>query len=180
MPLTTLLLLHAALLGAHLHQEPAHRAHVAELHTLAMRGEWRAVLTQVGGALWRNAWHAPPPPPPGTPPSGDAELRARQTLGVERGANWTEIKAAYRALVLEHHPDKLRLKLSREPSDAEIVASEKRFNEIQEAHDVLSAIHAAERELAKERTTSRETQTDGADAREAQGGGVGEEAKEEL
>ena len=87
---------------------------------------------------------------------------------------------AYQKLALEHHPDKLRLKLSREPSDAEIVASEKRFNEIQEAHDVLSAIHAAERELAKERTTSRETQTDGADAREAQEGGVGEEAKEEL
>jgi molecular chaperone DnaJ len=50
-----------------------------------------------------------------------------ETLGVSRTAKDTEIKAAFRKLAMQHHPD-------RNPGDA---ACEHRFKEINEAYDVL-------------------------------------------
>ena len=49
------------------------------------------------------------------------------TLGVKRGASEKEIKAAFRKLAREHHPDV-------NPGDA---AAEARFKEISQAHEVL-------------------------------------------
>ncbi len=51
-----------------------------------------------------------------------------QVLGVERGANDSELKKNYRKLALDNHPD-------RNPGDA---AAEERFKEISEAYAVLS------------------------------------------
>lgn len=50
-----------------------------------------------------------------------------ETLGLERGASSDEIRSAHRRLARKHHPD-----LNDDPKSAE------RFNEIQQAYDVLS------------------------------------------
>ena len=50
-----------------------------------------------------------------------------ETLGVSRGASEAEMKAAFRKLAMQHHPD-------RNPGDAEC---EHRFKEIGEAYEVL-------------------------------------------
>src|ERR1700716_2813931 len=50
-----------------------------------------------------------------------------ETLGVARTAKEAEIKAAFRKLAMQHHPD-------RNPGDAEC---EHRFKELNEAYDVL-------------------------------------------
>src|ERR1700732_4270489 len=50
-----------------------------------------------------------------------------ETLGVSRTAKDAEIKAAFRKLAMQHHPD-------RNPGDAEC---EHRFKELNEAYDVL-------------------------------------------
>ena len=52
------------------------------------------------------------------------------TLGVKRGASASDIKAAYRKLALEHHPDKCR-----EPSKQE--QSVERFKQITDAYQCL-------------------------------------------
>ncbi len=49
------------------------------------------------------------------------------TLGVNRSADETELKSAYRKLAMKHHPD-------RNPGDA---AAEKKFKELSEAYHVL-------------------------------------------
>lgn len=51
-----------------------------------------------------------------------------EVLGVERGADETEIKKAYRRVAMKHHPD-------RNAGDAE---SEEKFKEANEAYEVLS------------------------------------------
>lgn len=51
-----------------------------------------------------------------------------EVLTVQRGADGSEIKKAYRRLAMEHHPD-------RNPGDK---ASEERFKELAEAYEVLS------------------------------------------
>jgi molecular chaperone DnaJ len=50
-----------------------------------------------------------------------------QTLGVERGADAAALKAAYRKLAMQYHPD-------RNPGDAE---AERKFKELSEAYEVL-------------------------------------------
>ena len=50
-----------------------------------------------------------------------------EVLGVAKGSSEAEMKAAYRKLAMQHHPD-------RNPGDA---TSEHRFKEISEAYDVL-------------------------------------------
>ena len=56
-----------------------------------------------------------------------AEADLYQTLGVARDADPATIKAAYRKLAMQHHPD-------RNPGDA---AAEQRFKELSQAYDVL-------------------------------------------
>lgn len=51
-----------------------------------------------------------------------------EVLGIERGADASAIKAAYRRLAMKHHPD-------RNPGDA---AAEGKFKEVQEAYSCLS------------------------------------------
>src|ERR1700751_5638422 len=50
-----------------------------------------------------------------------------EVLGVQRGSSEAEMKAAYRKLAMQHHPD-------RNPGDKDC---EHRFKEINEAYDVL-------------------------------------------
>ena len=65
-------------------------------------------------------------------------------LGVEKSATDEEVKAAHRALVREHHPD-------RNPDDE---AAEERFKEIQSAYDVLGD---AEKRTAYDQSRLRPT-----------------------
>lgn len=51
-------------------------------------------------------------------------------LSVPRGANDEEIKRAYRNLVLIYHPDKVT-------DESKKVAAAARFNEVQEAYNLL-------------------------------------------
>ena len=51
-----------------------------------------------------------------------------KVLGIDKGADGAAIKSAYRKLAMKHHPD-------RNPDDA---SAEKKFKELNEAHDVLS------------------------------------------
>src|SRR6266852_6551959 len=50
-----------------------------------------------------------------------------EVLGVQRGASEADMKAAYRKLAMQHHPD-------RNPGDKDC---EHRFKELNEAYDVL-------------------------------------------
>jgi molecular chaperone DnaJ len=62
---------------------------------------------------------------------GEAKLMAKrdyyEILGVARGASDADMKAAYRKLAMQHHPD-------RNPGDKDC---ERRFKELNEAYDVL-------------------------------------------
>ena len=55
-----------------------------------------------------------------------------QILGVEKGAPFNEVKAAYRKLAIKYHPDKVN-----HLGDEFKVLAEKRFKEIQEAYQEL-------------------------------------------
>jgi molecular chaperone DnaJ len=58
-------------------------------------------------------------------------------LGVSKNASEAEIKAAFRKLTLKYHPDKLRQKLGREPTNDERKRAEEEFKEIKQAYEVL-------------------------------------------
>ena len=58
-----------------------------------------------------------------------------EVLGVARGASEADMKAAYRKLAMQHHPD-------RNPGDKDC---EHRFKEINEAYDVLKDERQARR-----------------------------------
>jgi len=107
------------------------------------RGEWQPVFeaaarsaSRLYYAFWAasggNGW---PPAPPGELDQ-DARAQACLELGVALDASAAEIKAAHRALVLEHHPDKA---MGRGSSPAEVEAAELRFRAIQDAYDTLTA-----------------------------------------
>ena len=55
---------------------------------------------------------------------------------------------AYRARALENHPDKLRTRLEREATEAEVAEAERLFNEVQEAHDTLERLYNARSEAS--------------------------------
>lgn len=56
-----------------------------------------------------------------------------EVLGIEKGANETEIKKAYRKAAMKYHPDKMA-----NVSEAEKKEAEEKFKEINEAYQVLS------------------------------------------
>ena len=147
-PVVLLLLLHASLFATHIAIHPGRRAHAAAIHDQVRRGEWRVLLADARAAIWAAIKWAPPPPPPGAPPSRDDEAQACAALGVSVGSSWSTVKQAFRALAIEHHPDKLRGKLGREPSEEEVDAAAARFNKVREAHDVLDRIHSLRSEDA--------------------------------
>ena len=79
--------------------------------------------------------HAPPPRSPPDPTLSARVAAARKVLGVTRRASWTKVEAAYKELLVQHHPD-------RNPQDRH--AAETRFKEVRVAFDLLK--HAREQE----------------------------------
>lgn len=141
-PLLALGMLHALAGGMCVVQSEQRLA--GEVRRAAAAGEWRQAYAQIMDALRRSM--APPPPPP--PPAGGGamdeatlERRSCDALKVRVGAAWADVKAAYRKLALEHHPDKLQGKLERTPTQDEQAAAAARFREIQEAHDALEGMY---------------------------------------
>ncbi|MCE8163909.1 MAG: DnaJ domain-containing protein [Candidatus Moeniiplasma glomeromycotorum] len=61
-----------------------------------------------------------------------------EILGVSENASEAEIKSAFRKLALQYHPDKLRQKLGREPTDSERKQFEEKMKEVNQAYEVLS------------------------------------------
>ena len=74
------------------------------------------------------------------------EERARRVLGVGRDASAAELRRAYRALALRHHPDKAppggagsgAAAATSSSSSSSSTASEQRFREVQHAYEMLS------------------------------------------
>jgi hypothetical protein len=77
----------------------------------------------------------PGPAPPGghahaTPPTPDKDLQwARKTLGVKKGADWEEVRAAHRKMSAKWHPD-------RHPGTG-YAAAEDKFKQVQRAFGLL-------------------------------------------
>lgn len=67
------------------------------------------------------------------PEEANEEKAPHEVLGVERGASIEQIKAAYRELANQYHPDKV-MHLGEEFK----ILAEKRFKEIQKAYQELS------------------------------------------
>lgn len=86
----------------------------------------------------RAAGQAPPPPPPPAdeaPPPPDARAEAagkawwaRGVLGVQEGVTWDAVKAQYRKLSAQFHPDR--------PT-----GDERRFKDVQTAYTVLKTLY---------------------------------------
>lgn len=76
---------------------------------------------------------APPPPPPSGPHATSADERkaALRVLRLKAGATDDEIRAQYKKLAFENHPDRAK-------SDRERLAKQKRLNEINRAYDTLT------------------------------------------
>lgn len=79
--------------------------------------------------------YEPPPPPPRPPPDPTLPARlaaARKVLKVKRAASWAEVEAAYKDLLVKHHPD-------RNPETRE--RSTVLFKEVRVAYDLLKQHH---------------------------------------
>ena len=75
---------------------------------------------------WRKASRAssPPPPPPPPPMPSTIKMRHLERLGLCADALFADVRKAYRALALRHHPDK--------GGDAEL------FKDVQNAYEYLA------------------------------------------
>jgi len=71
------------------------------------------------------------------PPKRKDNRTAHQILGVSDPATRSDIIKAYKAKALEHHPDKLRTKLGREPTEKEKEEAEEEFKKVTNAYDTL-------------------------------------------
>lgn len=98
-------------------------------------------------AIRRKAAERAGQPPPGPhqqavrPPTPEKELAwARKTLGVKKGADWEEIRAAHRKQSGKWHPD-------RHQGNA-YAAAEQKFKDIQRAFDLLTRAHDEKKEEA--------------------------------
>lgn len=91
------------------------------------------------GHAWDEGWlrrllasdPATPPPPPGS-----AVADPYAVLGLPASAGDDEIRDAYRRLISEHHPDKVR---ARGGSAREIAMAERRASEINAAYEKIVA-----------------------------------------
>jgi len=77
------------------------------------------------------------------------EKHARAVLGVERDADLSAVKKAYRALVLENHPDK---QVGASPE--ELAAKQEKFQEVQQAYETLT-------QLLREKKAEEEAEAEG-------------------
>jgi len=97
---------------------------------------WKFFAEDLPRDGWQKTWRS-------TTDSMDltGSRRARRTLGVDIDADFVTIKKAYRALVLENHPDK------QDPAATEEqrAAAEERFREIQSAYETLSKLQKEEK-----------------------------------
>jgi hypothetical protein len=138
-PLLLLATLHLGGSGLYTIQRPHCLESAREFHQLLSGGQWRQGFAFAAEAFRSFSFKPSPPRPPLSPK--DAEERACRTLGVRLGTSWADVKKAYRALALEHHPDKLRVRLGREPSEAELAETVEKFKAVQEAHDLLEGLY---------------------------------------
>lgn len=78
-----------------------------------------------GGHAHAGHGHGAPPPTP------EKELAwARKTLGVKKGADWEEVRAAHRRTSAKWHPDRHQ--------GAGYAAAEQKFKDVQRAFDLLT------------------------------------------
>jgi hypothetical protein len=154
-PLLVLGALHLLAGGTYVAQSAQRTRAVREASSKLAAGDWRSVLAELAAAMRRGMRPPfPPPPPPGSggaPPMDEhaRERSACDVLGVRVGAEWGEIKAAYRGLALARHPDKLQGQLQRAPTPEEEAEAVRAFRETQEAHDTLQELYERRGDKAK-------------------------------
>lgn len=121
------------------------------------------------------------------------EERARRVLGVGRDATAAELRRAYRALALRHHPDKAQPGGGGGGSGAGAggssaggeAASEQRFREVQHAYELLSrgarraASEAGDTEDAEAVETNEAMEEEATEEAHAQAGMDGEQAAQQ-
>ena len=101
-----------------------------------LRCDWTAAWATLMEAARAHGFDRPPPGGAMHRREEEARVAACNTLGLKPQPTHLELRKAYRALALAHHPDKL----PPDATDVQREAAAARFNEVQEAHDTLMRI----------------------------------------
>ena len=101
-----------------------------------LRCDWTAAWAAIMEAARAHGFDRPPPGGAMHRREEEERVAACNTLGLKPQPTHLELRKAYRALALAHHPDKL----PPDATDAQREAAAARFNEVQEAHDTLMRI----------------------------------------